>query len=139
MPLPNRAIANQKFTSSRQLLPGSWANAIVDGWYSAASILAAGTVQADAAIIDAAQIEVLVGSANNAGVKLPPAQPGMEISILNLSANTTLVYPATGEKIQNGATGYAAANASVSMATAVAAFFFCIKAGSWQVSKAGGP
>lgn len=135
-PLPN----STRLISSRQLIPGSLINDMNDANYSYQSVTAAGTVVGDAALIDAANVEVLSGSANNAGLLLPLALPGAAISILNNSLNTTKIYPkGSTDVIQNGATGYAAVATAVTMATLVIATFFCIKAGFWQVSKAGGP
>lgn len=129
----------QRYIPSRQLIKGSDINDLSDFLFSFQALLAAGVAQVDAALINATNFEVLTGSANNAGAKLPASFPGLIINILNNSLNTTLIYPFGTEVIQNGATGYAAASASVSMATIVPATFYCIKAGFWQVSKAGGP
>jgi hypothetical protein len=132
MAYPNRSTLTQRFISSRQLLPGDWANAISDALTSAQALTASGTTQADAAIINATNTEVASGSANNAGVKLPAALPGAEINILNNSANTTKVYGAGTDTIQTTGTTYAAAATGVTMATLVSAKYFCIKAGFWQ-------
>jgi len=132
MAFPNRTTLTQRFIASRQLLPGDWANALTDALTSSQGIAAAGTTQADAALINGSNFEVLAGSANNAGVKLPAALPGAEINILNNSANTTKVYGAGTDVIQTTGTTYAAAATGITMATLVSAKFFCIKAGFWQ-------
>jgi len=132
MAYPNRSTLTQRFISSRQLLPGDWANGITDAITSSQGITALGTLQTDAALINATNNEVLSGSANNAGVKLPAALPGAEINILNNSANTTKVWPNGTDQIQNAATTYAGASTSISMATLTSAKYFCIKAGFWQ-------
>lgn len=128
-----------RLISSRQLIAGSLVNDMNDANYSFTSITAAGVAQADAAAIDFANVEVKAGSANNAGVRLPVAYPGADVNILNNSANSTIVYASGTDVIQNGATGYAAAAAGVTMATLVASSYVCVKAGFWQVTKFGGP
>lgn len=130
---------NQRYTSSRQLIAGSDINNLSDQLNSFQSLTALGATQATAAPIDAANIEVKAGSANNAGVILPVSYPGLIINILNNSANTTNVYPNGTDQIQNGATGFGAARASIAMLTGVSAILQCIKTGFWQVSKTTGP
>lgn len=133
MPLPNSITLLQRFLPSRQLLPGSWANAIREAFYSFQSLAPLGVGQADAAVINAANIEIPAGSAA-AGIRLPPSYPGASVSILNNSANTQNIYPAGTERIQNAANGYAAASAAVTAATNTSYVFFCVKAGFWQRS-----
>jgi hypothetical protein len=124
---------NQRYTNSRQLIAGSDMNNLNDQLNSYQLLTAAGTTQATAAKVDAANVEVASGSANNAGIILPVAYPGAEVDILNNSLNTTLVYPnGSTDVIQNAGTTYAAAKASVSMATLVSWRLKCIKAGFWQ-------
>lgn len=138
MPFPARnQVSGQRFISSRQLLPGDWANGVSDALYSSQSVTAAGTTQADAAQINAAFVEVLNGSAGNSGVKLPAAYPGAEVTILNNSANSTKIWPSGTDQIQNaiGPGGYAGASASVTITTLNSALFICVKAGFWQVIK----
>lgn len=120
-----------QYTSSRQLISGQSINDLENQLNSYQSITAAGTVQTDAQQIDAANVEVKSGSANNAGVLLPTAYPGAAVSILNNSLNTTKVYGKGTDTVQTTGTTYAA---SVDMATLVSATFFCIKAGFWQRS-----
>lgn len=132
MAYPNRNTLTQRFISSRQLLPGDWANAVTDAATSSQGLTALGSTQADAALINGTGVEVLAGSANNAGVKLPAALPGAEINILNNSANTTKVYGAGTDVVQTTGTTFAAAATGITMATLVSAKFFCIKAGFWQ-------
>lgn len=119
------------YTTSRQLISGQSLNDLENQLNSFQQLLAAGVAQADAAIINASNVEVLVGSANNAGVVLPKAYPGAFVSILNNSGNTTVVYGKGTDTVQNAGTTYAA---SVNMATLTSATFFCIKAGFWQRS-----
>lgn len=129
----------RRYTTSKQLIGGDDFNNLNDHLNSAQAVTAAGVAQVDAAAINASNVEVLAGSANNAGVRLPVSYPGAEICILNNSANTTIVYATGTDVIQNGATGYAAAAAGVNMATLVSDVFYCVKKGFWQVTKAGGP
>lgn len=139
MPFPARnQVSGQRFISSRQLLPGDWANGVSDALYSSQSVTAAGTAQADAAQINAAFVEVLNGSANNAGVKLPAAYPGAEVTILNNSANSTKIWPSGTDQIQSAATGYAGAGTSVTIVTLTSYRLVCVKTGFWQVIKTTG-
>lgn len=133
MGLPNFKELLQRFIPSRQLLPGSWANALNDATYSVQSLVPTGANQAAAAIVNGANVEIPAGSAA-AGVILPPARPGLAINILNNSSNTQNIYPSGSDRIQNAANGYAAASAAVTSATNTSYVFFCIKAGFWQRS-----
>lgn len=120
-----------RLISSRQLVPGSAINDLVDYQFSFQALTALGVAQVDAALIDAANIEILTGSANNAGVKLPVAYPGNKINILNNSLNTTVIYGNGTDTIQTTGTTFAA---SITMATLVSIELFCIKTGFWQRS-----
>lgn len=123
-----------RYTPSRQLIAGADVNNFNDQLFSFQQVTALGVAQVDAALIDAANVEILAGSANNAGAKLPISYPGVKVNILNNSANTTLIYGNGSDVIQNGGTTYTAANAGLSMATLVSIELFCIKAGFWQRS-----
>jgi hypothetical protein len=135
------ASAPRRYTTSRQLIAGDDFNNLSDHIYGFASIAALGATQAAATQITASNIEVtLANSINNGGIILPNAIPGQDVSVLNNNANTTKVYPqGTTDVIQNGATGFAAAQTAVTMATGVNANFFCIKKGFWQMTKTTGP
>lgn len=119
------------YSVGRQLISGQSINDLENQLNSFQSLTAAGVAVGDAAPINAANVEVKAGSANNAGVVLPAAYPGAVVNILNNSANTTVVYGKGNDTVQNAGTTYAA---SVTMATLVSATFFCIKAGYWQRS-----
>ena len=130
------------YTASRQLIAGDDFNSLSGHNYSFQTINAVGATQATATPINAANVEVSVSalSVNNGGVLLPPSYPGAEVSILNNSANTTKVYPfGTTDVIQNGATGFAAAQTAITMITGLASVYYCVKKGFWQVSKSTGP
>lgn len=114
---------------SRQLVSGSLINDMNNGQYSYQLLTALGVAQVDAASVNAANIEIATGSANNAGVKLPAAYPGAEIDILNNSLNTSVIYGNGTDTIQTTGTTYAA---SITMATLVSIRLRCIKAGFWQ-------
>lgn len=100
MSLPNWAELIQKFIPSRQLLPGSWANAIVDALTSAQQAVTASTTQTQAGgtAITSAIAVVTTGNANDA-VRLPKGGIGMQVFIANISANTLGVFPAVGDII----------------------------------------
>lgn len=121
-----------KYTTSKQLVAGSDINNLSDQSFSFQQLTALGVDQPSAAGIDAANIEVLSGSANNAGLLLPVSYPGVAVNVLNNSLNTTLIYAQGADVVQNGGTTFAAAAAGVAMATLVSATFFCIKKGFWQ-------
>lgn len=118
-----------KLNPSRQLVPGSLINDMNDALFSFQQLTALGVAQVDAAVIDAANVEILSGSANNAGAKLPVSYPGAIVSILNNSLNTTKIYGNGTDTIQTTGTTFAA---SVDMATLVNITLRCIKQGFWQ-------
>lgn len=118
-----------RLTSGRQLVPGQSINDLEDQLNSFQTLTALGATVVDAAIIDAANVEILTGSANNAGAVLPTAYPGAVVAVLNNSLNTTKIYGKGTDTIQTTATTFAA---SVDMATLVQAIFRCIKVGFWQ-------
>lgn len=124
-----RSAPSASLISSRQLIPGSLINDMNNAQYSYQSLTALGIAQVDAALVDAANVEIKTGSANNAGVLLPPAFPGTDISILNNSLNTSVIYGNGTDTIQTTGTTYAA---SITMATLVNIRLHCVKAGFWQ-------
>lgn len=66
-------------------------------------------------------------AASGDSVILPASVPGMEISVINTTpTNPAAVFPASGEKINNGS-----ANASVNVAAASITMFYCGVAGMW--------
>ena len=69
-------------------------------------ISAAGTVQGNATAITK-EISVVSTVATDAGVRLPTAVAGMVLNIVNTSANSLKVYPATGGLINTLATNAA--------------------------------
>lgn len=86
-----------RFLASKQLLPGSWANAITDLFTSIQTLTASTTqTQAGATAINAAVANVTTGNANDA-VRLPKGYPGLEVMVNNLSAATLGVFPAVGD------------------------------------------
>ena len=74
-------------------------------------IAAAGTVQGNATAISK-QINVVSTVASGAGVVLPTAVAGMTIYITNTTANSLLVYPASGGVINSLATNVAITQAA---------------------------
>lgn len=126
-----RSAPNASLISSRQLVPGSLINDMNNAQYSYQLLTALGVAQVDAALVNAANVEIASGSANNAGAKLPAAYPGAKINILNNSLNTTVIYGNGTDTIQTTSTTFAA---SITMATLVSIELFCIKPGFWQRS-----
>jgi hypothetical protein len=87
------------FLTSRQLLPGSWANAVTNALTSIQTITASITqTQAGGTKVTCAGAAVTTGNANDA-VTLIKGYAGAEIFIANLSANTLGVFPAVGDTI----------------------------------------
>lgn len=129
------------YTASRQLIGGDDFNNLSGHIYSGQSLAALGTTQATATPINSASVEAtLANSISNGGLLLPPSYVGAVVCILNNNAGSTKVYPfGITDVIQNGATGFASAQAAVSMNTGVSAMFTCIKKGFWQITKFGGP
>ena len=129
MGLPNQTDLTQRFLASRQLLPGSWANAVTDAWTSFQSVTATPAGTQDTSIaLNAANINIAVVATANDGVKLPPAKVGMEISIVNSDAADAAQIFASGSDTINataGATG-------VSLAAGAAIILRCIKDGNWR-------
>lgn len=99
MPLPSANSRNQRFISSRQLLPGDWANAVNDSQSSTQASTASTTqTQAGGTPITNALAAITTANANDA-VTLPKGYVGLEIFIANLSANNLGVFPAVGDTI----------------------------------------
>lgn len=87
------------FLTSRQLLPGSWANAVTNALCSIQTATASTTqTQAGGTKITSASAAITTANANDA-VTLPKGYPGAEIFIANLSANALGVFPAVGDTI----------------------------------------
>lgn len=69
----------------------------------------------------------VVGSAGDSAL-LPPGKPGMEITVINATAATSMnIFPATGEQINA-----AGANAAFALAGAKTVTLFCTLAGQWH-------
>lgn len=64
----------------------------------AATLTASGTTNADALQLGAAINHVSTAAAGS-GVKLPPTEVGMGVTVINLGANAVLVYPAAFSQI----------------------------------------
>jgi hypothetical protein len=121
----------QRFISSRQMLPGDWANGISDALFSAQSIVAVGAAtQAAATQLNAAAVELLAGAA--AAVKLPQSYPGAEVTILNNSGNAQQVFGTGTDVVQTTGTTYAAAATGVVLASLACSVYRCVKTGFWQ-------
>ena len=99
MSIPSSVNVLVNFITSRQLLPGSWANAITQLLTSTQTLTASVTqTQAGGTPITAAAVAVTTANANDA-VTLPKGYTGLEIFIANLSANTLGVFPAVDDTI----------------------------------------
>jgi hypothetical protein len=96
---------------------------------SVSSKAAAGTSsQANSTPITTAKTIVVTVSASTRGVLLPAiVEPGQELTVYNGTATNCLVYPASGQTIDNGA-----ANASKTLTAAKGIQFFAATATSWR-------
>ena len=122
MGLPSGSSRNQRFISSRQLLPGDWANAVTDSQSSTQTSTASTTqTQAGGTPIVNAMAVVTTANAGDA-VTLPKGYVGLEILIANISANALNVFPAVGDSI-----GVGAANAVYSQTASRSAYYRCAK------------
>ena len=110
------------FISSRQLLPGSWANSVTSALTSIATITAGTTqTQAGGTPITKAASAVTTGNANDA-VTLPKGLPGEQVIIANLSAVALGVFPAVGDTIFPSAV-----NSVLAQTASKNAIYKCIK------------
>jgi hypothetical protein len=76
--------------------------------------------------------------ASGAGTRLPPALPGMTVTVYNAGANALLIFPSSAA--QGGITGgdqinALGANASYSETAGNKATFQCLTAGQWYASQ----
>jgi len=87
------------FLTSKQLLPGSWANAINNQLFSIQTATASTTqTQAGGTKITSGSAAVTTANANDA-VTLPKGYAGLQIFIANLSADALGVFPAAGDTV----------------------------------------
>jgi len=110
------------FLTGRQLLPGSWANAITNALTSIQTATASTTqTQAGGTKITAANAAVTTANASDA-VTLPKGYSGASVFIANLSANALGVFPAVGDTIFPSA-----ANAVLAQSASKNALYRCAK------------
>lgn len=129
MPLASAINLLQRFITSRQLLPGSWANAVTDALSSIQAATASIVqTQAGGTPITSAGVAVTTANANDA-VTLPDGYPGAQIFIANLSANALSVFPAPGDIIFPSA-----ANAVLAQTASKTAIYKCLSTTSAGVS-----
>ena len=122
MSLPSGVDVLINFITSRQLLPGSWANAITSLLTSIQTLTASTTqTQAGGTKITAASAAVTTTNANDA-VTLPKGYAGLEVFIANLSAQTLGVFPAVGDTCFPSA-----ANDVITQTASKNAIYKCIK------------
>lgn len=96
---------------------------------SAVIAAAAGGTQAAGTPINQMLVNVTATAAGQSST-LPPSAPGVEITVHNISAYSTLVFPnagGTGTETINSL----AANAALSMAAGTSTVFTCTTAGQW--------
>lgn len=92
--------------------------------------------QAAATLVTAMQNQISVCATLNDCIRLPPAQPGMEITVVNNGAQSAAAFPSSAA--QGGVTGGdtilpSAQNAVLNAAIAAGAvtIFYCFVAGTW--------
>lgn len=129
MGLPSSTELNQRFIPSKQLLPGSVINGILDAFNSYQTVTAtpAGT-QATSILINAANVNITVVATAADGIRVPPAKVGMEISIVNSDAADAAQIFASGSDTINATAGAI----GVSLAAGAAIILRCIKDGNWR-------
>ena len=91
-----------------------------------ATITAAGADQS-AATAMTTTYNVVTTAAANQGVKLPDCAAGLEILVLNDTANNIKIYPTTGEAIDGGS-----ANAPVDLSPATSVKLVGVSATKWN-------
>lgn len=134
MPLPAISALTQRFISSRQLLPGDWANAVTDSLTSSQNVVAtpAGT-QATSIAINAANVNITAVATANDGVLLPVAKAGLEISIINSdAADAAKIFARGSDGFRTGAVTVTGAT-GVALAALTTAVYRCVKDGVWSV------
>jgi hypothetical protein len=90
-------------------------------------IAAAGNSQATAAQLTHTVNVIATATATSAdGVKLPTASTGARCIVINKTAETLDVWPATGDKIENGS-----ANAATTQATNVHITYYAVDGENW--------
>jgi hypothetical protein len=110
------------FITSRQLLPGSWANAVTNFLTSIQTATASTTqTQAGGTPITAASAAITTANADDA-VTLPKGYAGAEVFIANLSANALGVFPAVDDTIFPSA-----ADAVLAQTASKNAIYKCVK------------
>jgi hypothetical protein len=87
-------------------------------------VTAAGSTQGTATQLTAAQVQVST-VALNTGVRLPPSQPGLQITIVNNGANPLTVYGSGADTIGGAA--------SSSQAAAAVTIYYCFVQGNWVI------
>ena len=95
---------------------------------SAASLTAAGTTQATATAITA-DINTVATATANQGVVLPSAVSGKKLSVANLTAVTTIVYPAVGQFLDGSAV-----NVGISLLAGGLLEFFGYSSTQWSTT-----
>jgi hypothetical protein len=122
---------------------GAWvANGIVAGYaggfptFSTQTGVVASSTQTQAAgtPITAAQVQIGTCAVSGKACTWPPAQPGMEITIINNGAQPSNIFPAS--QTQGGVSGgdrigVAAQNAAFSLVVTTPTIFYCFVAGTW--------
>lgn len=125
--LPNLPF-KERFTSGRQLMPGSRANDIANMLTSYAQYVAlAGGGVAGAPVINTAFAELITVVTAADSVALPPAQVGLMVNVTNNGAASANIYPSGTDGINALGAGVAAA-----LAVGANAEFICTKVGFWK-------
>lgn len=112
----------------RDIDPSDFGAALRDFYTTANGLTATpSATQGNAQLVQAAIVRITTAAAAS-GVRIPPAVPGADLTIINRGANACLVFPSTGDAINGGA-----ANASFSLPTVRSCRFMCAVAGQWDV------
>lgn len=119
-----------RFISSRQLLPGAFANGVSDlltSFQGAIVALAGGARTALTPVLNATFCEITTVANANDSVVLPIAKVGLNVTVTNSGANSAQVFGNGTDTVQG-----AAGSVGVALAAAATAEFSCTKNGVWK-------
>lgn len=116
------------------LIDQTWLNGLAGGLNNSvqSGITAAGTTQATATQLASGIALIQIDTtAASTGVNLPQCIAGARINLYNAGAQTLTVYPKVSNNPITAAQDTINGTTSFTIATTVAAIFFCPKNGSW--------
>lgn len=130
------------FSSLSEATAGKWiadgigagAAGSIETVISQGNVATAGTTAATATQITQAMVNVTSGGAGPAGVTLPFAQAGMQVTVNNTDPATTItVYAQSANNPLTGSADTVAGGASTTQATGTVVIYMCFVNGSWFI------